>query len=71
LIRRKSGPSQRVLSQRGLDHGGFDPELDASARFRCRERFGCFLSLIGFDDFGGRVGSIGGLSRIGDLAASM
>jgi hypothetical protein len=27
-MRRKWGPSQRVLSQRGLDHGGFDPELD-------------------------------------------
>jgi hypothetical protein len=47
------------------------PSWIASARLRCRERFGCFLSLIGFDDFGGRVGSIGGLSRIGDLAASM
>jgi len=47
------------------------PSWIASARFRCRERFGCFLSLIGFGDFGGRVGSISGLSRMGDLAASI
>jgi hypothetical protein len=47
------------------------PSWIASARFRCRERFGCYLCLIGFGDFGGRVGSIGGLNRIGDLAASM